>query len=171
MEDRRRHCAGRGCELRVLGAERRARAQQANIRQRILQERVAALEALRQFLLLCDRRSHAIDRPGIEALRLRVGTKPGDRVLDRLYGLDEGVVVAKQAGARLQDVAMERGLGEREIVKGLERHRIGWCVRVNSAQQQPSEQREQQENPERTRQEPHGIAVAARGVAVAGRTI
>ena len=99
-----------------------------------------------------------------------MGTEPGDRVLHRLHGLDERVVVAKQAGARLQDVAVERGLGKREIVKGLERHRIGWCVRVDSAQQQPGEQREQQKHPEGTRQEPHGSAVAARGAAVAGRT-
>ena len=65
---------------------------------------------------------------------------------------------------------MERGLGEREIVKGPERHRIGWRVRVDSPQQQPGEQREQQQHPEGTRQEPHGSAVAARGVAVAGPT-
>ena len=58
---------------------------------------------------------------------------------------------------------MERGLGKREIVKGPERHRIGWCVRVNSAQQQPGQQREQQQHPEGTRQELHGSALAARG--------
>src|SRR6202008_1332287 len=114
-------------------------AQQANVRQRILQERVAALESLRQFLLLGDRRSQAIDRLDIEPLRLSVGTEPGPRVLHRLYRFGQGVVVAKQAGARLQDVAMERGLGKREIVKGLKRLRIVWRVRVDSAQQQPSE--------------------------------
>jgi hypothetical protein len=53
----------------------------------------------------------------------------------------------------LQDIAVERGLGKREIVKGPKRHRIGWCVRVDSAQQEPCEQREQQEHPEGTRQE------------------
>ena len=42
---------------------------------------------------------------------------------------------------------MERGLGEREIVKGPERHCIGWSVRVDTAQQQPGEQREQQQHP------------------------
>jgi hypothetical protein len=71
----------------------------------------------------------------------------------RHHGLDEGVVVAKQAGARLQDITVEGGLGKREIVKGPERHRIGWCVRVDSARQEPCEQREQQEHPEGTRQE------------------
>ena len=156
--------------MRVLSAERGTCAQQANVRQRILQERVAALEALRQFLLLGDRHGQAVGRPDIEALGLRVGTQPADRVLHRLHSLDEGVVVAKQAGARLQDVAMEGSLGKREIVKGPERHRIGWCVRVDSAQQQPGQQREQQKHPEGTRQEPHGSALAARGVSVAGLT-
>ncbi len=135
-----------------------------------MQERVAALEAFRQFLLLGDGRGQAVGRPDIEALGLRVETQPADRVLPRLHGLDEAVVIAKQAGARLQDVAMERGLGKREIVKGPERHRIGWRIRVDSAQQQPGEQREQQKHPEDTRQEPHGNAVAACGVSVAGRT-
>ena len=125
---------------------------------------------LHQFLLPGDRRSQAIDRLDIEPLRLRVGAEPGHHVLHRLYSFGEGVVVAKQAGARLQDVPMERGLGKREIVKGLKRHPIGWCVRVNSAQQQPSEQREQQKYPEGSGQEPHGSAMAARGAAVAGRT-
>ena len=97
-------------------------------------------------------------------------TKPGDRVLHRLYSFAEGVVVAKQAGTRLHDVAAERGLGEREFVEGLERHRIGWCVGVDSSQQQPGEQREQQKYPEGSRQEPHGSALAAPGVAVAGPT-
>ena len=154
----------------VLGAERRACAQQADIGQRILQERVGALEAFRQFLLLGDVRSETVGRSRVEALGLCVGTKPRDRVLHRHHDFDEGVVVAKQAGARLQDITVEGGLGEREIVKGPERQRIGWCVRVDSAQQQPGEQREQQEHPEGTRPESHGSAVGARGVAVAGRT-
>jgi hypothetical protein len=38
--------------------------------------------------------------------------------LHRVHSLDEGIVVAKQASARLQDVAMEGGLGKRKIVKG-----------------------------------------------------
>ena len=156
--------------MRVLSAERGTCAQQANVRQRILQERVAALEALRQFLLLGDRRGQAVGWPDIEALSLRVETQPADRVLHRLHSLDEGVVVAKQAGARLQDVPMERSLGKREIVKGPQRHRIGWFVRVDSTQQQPGQQREQQKHPEGTRQESHGGAVAARGVSVSGRT-
>ena len=84
-----------GCGSCVLSVEHQPCAQETDIGQRILQERVAALEALRQFLLLCDRCSQAIDWSSIEALALRVGTKPGDRVLDRLHGLDEGVVVAK----------------------------------------------------------------------------
>jgi hypothetical protein len=68
-----------------------------------------------------------------------VETQPADRVLHRLHSFDEGVVIAKQAGARLQHVAMEGSLGKREIVKGPQRHRVGWCVRVDSAQQQPGE--------------------------------
>jgi hypothetical protein len=55
---------------------------------------------------------------GIEALSLSVGAKTGDRVLERLRGLDQGVIVAKQPCARLQDVALERGLGEGEIIEG-----------------------------------------------------
>ena len=156
--------------MRVLSAERGTCTQQANVRQRILQEGVAALEALRQFLLLGDRRGQAVGRPDIEALGMRVGTQPSDRVLHRLHGLDERVVVAKQAGARLQNVAMEGSFGEREIVKGPERHRIGWFVRVDSTQQQPRQQREQQKHPESTRRDPHGSAVAAGGVSVAGLT-
>jgi hypothetical protein len=52
-----------------------------------------------------------------------------------LSGFDEGVVIAKQAGARLQDVAMKRGLRERKIVKGSEHHCIGWGIRVDTPQQ------------------------------------
>jgi hypothetical protein len=60
---------------------------------------------------------------------------------------------------------VERGLGKREIVKGPKRHRVG-----GSAQQEPCEQREQQERPEGTPgKSSHGSAVAAPGVAVAGR--
>src|SRR6478672_6393898 len=120
MEERCNQCAGCGRQLRVLRAERRTCAQQADVRQRILQERIAALEALRQFLLLRNRRSQAVGWPDIEALGLCAGTQPADRVLHCLYSPDEGVVVAKQAGARLQDVAMEGSLGKREIVKGPE---------------------------------------------------
>jgi hypothetical protein len=65
---------------------------------------------------------------------------------------------------------VEGSLGKREIVKVPERYRIGWCVRVDSAEQQPGEQRKQQKRPEGTRQDSHGNAVAAPGVAVAGRT-
>jgi hypothetical protein len=61
------------------------------------------------------RRVQALTRGRCEAVGLRVGTKPGNRILHRHHGLDEGVVVAKQAGARLQDVAVEGGLGKREI--------------------------------------------------------
>ena len=99
-----------------MSTERGTCAQQANVRQRILQERVASLEPLRQFLLLGDRRRQAVGRPDIEALGLRVGTQPANRVLHRLHSLDEAVVVAKQPGARLQDVAMEGSLGKREIM-------------------------------------------------------
>ena len=76
-----------------------------------------------------------------------MGTQPADSVLHRLHSADEGVVVAKQAGARLQDVAMEGSLRKCEIVKGPQRHRVGWCVRIDPAQQQPGEQREQQKHP------------------------
>ena len=51
--------------MRVLSAERGTCAQQADVRQRVLQERVAALEALRQFLLLGDRRGQAVGRPDL----------------------------------------------------------------------------------------------------------
>ena len=65
---------------------------------------------------------------------------------------------------------MERGLGERVIVEGPQCHCIGWCVGVDSAQQQPGEQREQQRKPEDARQIPHRNVGPARDVAVAGRT-
>ena len=77
IEDRCCQCTGRRCELRVLSGERRTRAQQANVRQRILQERVAALESLRQFLLLGHRRSQTVDRPAIEASPPARGTGAG----------------------------------------------------------------------------------------------
>jgi len=67
IEERRRQCAGCGCELRVLSAERGTCAQQANVSQRILQKRVAALEALRQFLLPGDRRGQAVGKADCRA--------------------------------------------------------------------------------------------------------
>jgi hypothetical protein len=98
---------------------------------------------------------------------LRVRAEPSDRVLHRLDGMDEGVVIVKQTGTRLQGVAMKRGFGKREIVEGAERHRIGGCIGVDSPQQQPSEQREEQQHPEDAREKPHGGSVTARGVAKA----
>ena len=68
-----------------------------------------------------------------------MGTQPDDCVFHRLRCTDQRVVVAKQPGSRLQDVAMERGLGERIIVEGPERRRVGRSVRIDSAQQQPGQ--------------------------------
>jgi hypothetical protein len=84
VEDRCCQRAGRGCELRIARVERRACAQQADIGQRILQERVVRLEPLRQFLLLDNRCGQPLGRPRVEAFCLRVGAQPGDRVLDDL---------------------------------------------------------------------------------------
>ena len=66
MEDCRGESPGGGCELAMLGAEAGIRAQQADIGERVLQQRIVALEALRQFLFLCRRRGQAIGRTGVE---------------------------------------------------------------------------------------------------------
>src|SRR5262249_23539835 len=126
-----------------------------------------------QLLTLRDGRGQTVDRPGVEALCLGEGTKPGDRVLHRLHVVDERIIVTQEAGTCLQEVAVEGGLGEREVVKGVLRLRLGWCVGVGSPQQQPREQRDQEEPPYGTcgtRPESHGGAVAARREPVAGAT-
>ena len=64
---------------------------------------------------------------------------------------------------------MEGSLGNGEIVEGLERCRIGWRVRVDSAQQQPGQQREQQDDRESSPQELHGCPVAAGDPPLAAR--
>src|SRR5271157_3932267 len=142
MENRRSQCAGYGCELGVLGTEYRACTPQANIGPRILKERVGTLEALRQLLLLRDRRGETFHGSGFEPLCPSVRTQAVDPVVHRLLGRDEAVVIAEKAGPRLQYVAVEGRFGKREIVEGPQRHCIGRYIGVQAAQQQPSEQTE-----------------------------
>jgi hypothetical protein len=139
-------CQRSGCRLLqyVFRAEHRTAAQQVDISPRILHERIAAFEALGQFFLPCNRCGQTVDQLGAELLRLRMRAEPGHRIFHRLRGGTERIVVAEQAGPRLQHVAMQRRLGQREIIEGSQRRRIGWRVGVDAAQQQPGEQREQQ---------------------------
>jgi len=51
------------------------------------------------------------------------------------------------AGTRLQNVAMERGPGELELMEGREHRRISGCVSVDAAQQ-PSEEPKRQQHPD-----------------------
>ena len=170
MEGGRRQRAGRGHQLRILGAEYAAGAREADIRQRVLQQRIAALEALGQLLLLRHRRGEAVDGLRIEAFRKRTGAETLDCVLHRLHRLGERIVVAQQTGTRLQDIAVERGLREGEVVERLERNRIRRGIAVDRAQEQPREQRKQQQRPDRSRPQPHGTAVpAAAAPAAIGR--
>ena len=103
-----------------MGKERRARTEKANIGKRILQQCVAGLETLQQLLLLDSRSRKLVERfRVVEALGPRVGAEPDNRVLHRLRGSGETIVVTKQTSARLKHVAVERGLGKRIIVERL----------------------------------------------------
>ena len=96
-------------------------------------------------------------------------TDPVDGPVQPRFGLDQNIVVAKQAGARLQNIATDRGLCQHEIVEG------PLCVRkcrrigVDTAQQQPAEQREQQ-CAACSKREPHRGTVSADGPVLAGMT-
>src|SRR5262249_25064124 len=85
-------------------------------------------------------------------------SQPRHRILHRHDGGVETIVVAQQAGAGLQNVAMERCFGQRKVVEGPERRVVFRRIRVDPAQQQPSEQREQQQYADGTQRQSHGGA-------------
>src|SRR5436190_24350109 len=121
-----------------------------------MQERVAGLEPLRQFLLLGGGGSQMAGGSRVEALSLGAQTQPCNGVVHLIKSLDKRVVVAQQARSRLQDIALKRRLSERKIVKRLKRHRIARSVRVKSTRQKPGKQPEQNKHPENARHEFHG---------------
>ena len=102
-------------------------------------------------------------------LGLHLQTDPADRLVHRRFGLDQDIIIAKQAGARLQDIATDRGLCQREIIEGPLCVRICRRIGVDTAQQQPGEQREQQ-RAARSEREPHRGTVSADGPALSGMT-
>ena len=104
-DDRRRQCAGCRCQLGIPGAERRICAQEAYIGHRIPQQGVAALEALGQLVLLRHRLGQAVSRSDVEAVRLCVGPKPGDRILHRLHGFAEAIPASPTEGIERRQAA------------------------------------------------------------------
>ena len=61
-----------------------------------------------------------------------------------LRGAHERVIVREQPRPSLQYVAVQRSLGEREIVEDPQRRRIDGRVGRDAAHQQPGQEREQQ---------------------------
>ncbi len=167
---------GRGRRRRIAGeaqhggrqpAERRRRrrlvgarhaqptGEHREIGERVLEQRIAALEALDQRLLLAHQRLEPVER-GRGLL-----VEHGDRVEARERGVEavglahQAIIVAQHAGARDQHVAAQRALQHGEAVERAERLVVARRIQIHALQQQPGEQ-QQQDRRRRGAHEPHG---------------
>ena len=158
LQNRRRQRADGHCEQGNPFDEVRIRAQQTDVSQRVAQERVVALEALGQFLLLRGRGGETVERRGVQAFFQRFRPEPSDCRNDLRHGGVDRIVVLEQAGPGQKHIAVQRGLGEGKIVEGLERRRILGRAGRDPAQQRPGQQREQQTRCSRAGQQSHWAA-------------
>ena len=118
-------------------------AEQPEIGERVLQQRVLALELLDQFFLPIHQRRETIDRRLLLGIRGRGFPQPVKCIVERAYLAHQRVVMTQQACACGQHVPMQRILDHGKIVKrpklAIEQGRI----QIQSAQQQPRQQKQQ----------------------------
>lgn len=149
--------AAGGADGRIQICRSRARAESDKERQRIVQQRVLALEVLDQFLLPVDRCGKPADRRRLRVDRRRVAHAI-ERIMERVDRADQWIVIAQCADAGREDVAIQRAFQHGEAVDlrqgTIEKLRLG----IDRAQRQPAQQQDQAGDNRRGRGNSHGAA-------------
>ncbi len=127
------------------------------IRQRIVQQRVLALEALDKLLLPVEGSGKPIDRRrgvGVDGGGL---AQPVERIAQRIDFVDQRIVIAQSTRARREDVAVKRVLQHGEMIDLGKRTVEHLGFRIDRAQRQPGQQQDQSGDDRNGRSKFHGL--------------
>ncbi len=146
-------------ELIARSSSRRSNARQnvPEMRQRVVQDGILALEVLDQLFLTVDRFSEPVDHFSGRLIDGARRPQPVDPLVQRVDLVDQRIVVPQQAPCARRESPIQAILGDREAVElaehAVERH---FSFRVDRAHREPGEQQQQAERNRRQRCGPHG---------------
>jgi hypothetical protein len=135
--------------------------------ERVPQQRIARFERLDQAFLLAHRSRQLLDLAGDAGAVYRPVAVPqrsqgADGSPQPSHGLDQRIVVAQQAGTRPQQVALKRGVVEKQGAQRFQRPLVNRGVGRRAAHQQIGEQDQQPGNRRQHSAEgSHGPALSA----------
>jgi hypothetical protein len=131
--------------------------------ERVLQQSIIAFELLGQFLLSISGRGKSIDGCCLFRIAGCVITQSTARFTQIAQLLNEGVIVAQHAGARAEDIPVQRNLHQRETVESFGCAIIPFRIGVDCTERQPGEQHQKNQHRRRGERQFHGRA-AVKGV-------
>jgi hypothetical protein len=112
-------------------------AEQSEISERVLQQRVVALELFGQLLLPGGGGRKSIDRRCLLCISLGIVAQSTERITQGIDLSHQWIIVAQHANPRAEDVPVQRNLHHRETVERFERAIVPFLLRIDRAERQP----------------------------------